>query len=272
MIESRNLLLDYGLIIGMLAGSTLGHIALANVHMRQVIHVAAYDREYGRTSVAIQLVAAKPKVEEQLDDLIPELKKPTETPQKLAQLKPRDLPLDRVKPPVDQIVSAVQPVREAPVVPRMTTPTLEPSEAKRDEIPPPTETPRKPLPKKKPVVEIPEPEMIEIESPVTALTKQSSGIDEPPKFMTNIDPVYPPDLHNRRIQGSLQVAIIVGTDGSPKAVRIHVSSGFAAFDEAGLEAARRSRYSPALRDGVPVEHEIIKPYLFSIGKSQLGSR
>ena len=71
--------------------------------------------------------------------------------------------------------------------------------------------------------------------------------------------------------------ILVGVDGSPKDIKVDKSSGYLELDRAAMEAARRWRFNPTIRNGqkvegyarVPVNFNIINPAVISHGRLQL---
>lgn len=62
---------------------------------------------------------------------------------------------------------------------------------------------------------------------------------------------YPNAPYESHIEGRAVVRVLVDTKGSPKDVRIVVSSGDADIDAAALESARKSQFRPARCDDAP---------------------
>ena len=52
--------------------------------------------------------------------------------------------------------------------------------------------------------------------------------------------------------------------GAPGEVQLAESSGYASLDEAALDALRRWRFQPALRDGQPIPAWVTVPVIFSL--------
>lgn len=73
------------------------------------------------------------------------------------------------------------------------------------------------------------------------------------RFARDVQPPYPPGMQRLEIEGRVTVRVLVGTDG--RALRIEpVASDHEAFFEATRAwGLRRWRFTPATRDGVPVE-------------------
>ena len=68
-----------------------------------------------------------------------------------------------------------------------------------------------------------------------------------------VPPQYPPEAGRARIEGTVVLMAVIGTDGSVKDVR--VESGLPILAQAALDAVRQWRYKPYMVDGEPVEVE-----------------
>ena len=88
-------------------------------------------------------------------------------------------------------------------------------------------------------------------APVATGPVRVSDLDA--KAITVIAPKYPIESRRKREQGTVVLAVSVSAAGSVGEVRVARSSGFDRLDRAALDAVRRWRWSPTLRDGVPVE-------------------
>lgn len=96
-------------------------------------------------------------------------------------------------------------------------------------------------------------------------SRAAQGVDALPQAVQNPPPVYPPELLAARIEGRVVLRVLVRTDGSVGDAAVHVSSGRQAFDAAALATIRRWRFTPAMRNGAPVEYSIAAPIRFVIG-------
>ena len=74
-----------------------------------------------------------------------------------------------------------------------------------------------------------------------------------PKIIKNARPNYPPEAMRAKIQGRVQMEIVVQADGTVGEVRV-VRSLDRKFgvDDAAVKAAKEMRFTPALKDGVAV--------------------
>lgn len=75
----------------------------------------------------------------------------------------------------------------------------------------------------------------------------------PPHLIYRVEPFYPKEALQQRVEGTVKIHVTVGEDGRVKDLR--VLSGPASLTSAALDAATYWRYTPALRNGEPVEME-----------------
>lgn len=73
-------------------------------------------------------------------------------------------------------------------------------------------------------------------------------------------------LASRRMgeAGTVQLRVLVGTDGLPKAVTVQRSSGHARLDDQAVWAMKRARFKPQTEQGVPIEWVVIAPLQYEI--------
>ncbi|QXM25468.1 TonB family protein [Elioraea tepida] len=79
-----------------------------------------------------------------------------------------------------------------------------------------------------------------------------------------VDPVVPLEARQRRIEGTVVLAVTVSAAGTPSAVDVLRSSGHLLLDRAAQEALWQWRFDPARRGGVPVEEQVAIPITFRI--------
>lgn len=65
-------------------------------------------------------------------------------------------------------------------------------------------------------------------------------------------PRYPIDSRRKREQGTVVLALVVGTDGGVESIGIARSSGFARLDDAARDAVKHWRWRPIIHDGQAV--------------------
>jgi len=78
------------------------------------------------------------------------------------------------------------------------------------------------------------------------------GPSRPPRVIDWIDPPYPEQARQQGIEGTVVLKLTVGIDGSARNVTVFRSAGHAALDQAAVAHVRKTRFSPALRDGYAV--------------------
>ena len=88
--------------------------------------------------------------------------------------------------------------------------------------------------------------------PISA--KPGTGIT-PPKLIYGPDPDYSKDAQDAKHEGVCVLALIVGTDGYPRDIKVLRPLGVG-LDEKAIEAVQRWRFQPARKNGVPVSVSI----------------
>jgi periplasmic protein TonB len=81
--------------------------------------------------------------------------------------------------------------------------------------------------------------------------RPGSGIT-PPSLQREVKPDYTEEARRRGINGDVELEIVVRSDGSVGDVRLQRGLG-AGLDQRAIDAVRQWRFSPALRQGVPVD-------------------
>ena len=75
---------------------------------------------------------------------------------------------------------------------------------------------------------------------------------------------YPPHLFDQKVEGEVVLRLFVDSTGrlAAESSRIAESSGYPALDSAALAGARRLRFAPARRRGIPVAAAFLQPIEF----------
>lgn len=87
-----------------------------------------------------------------------------------------------------------------------------------------------------------------------------------PELVMLVPPVYPKDAERDRIEGSVELRIHVTENGTVDEVEIVTSSGVRSMDEAAINAARRTRFRPAIQNGRRVAMWINYPIQFALNR------
>ena len=85
----------------------------------------------------------------------------------------------------------------------------------------------------------------------------------PPKALHKPKPKYPERARNAGKEGVVKLEATIGIDGKASDIEVLEGIGYGC-DEAAIEALKRSRFTPAQKDGKPVAIRIIIPYRFKI--------
>jgi TonB family protein len=94
----------------------------------------------------------------------------------------------------------------------------------------------------------------------------SAPADQEPPVALNADsPIqYPPRLYDQKVEGDVVLRLFVDSTGRmlPESSRVAESSGYPALDSAALTGARRLRFAPARRHGLPIATAFLQPVEF----------
>ncbi|HZI46355.1 MAG TPA: energy transducer TonB, partial [Pyrinomonadaceae bacterium] len=71
------------------------------------------------------------------------------------------------------------------------------------------------------------------------------------KLIYRVEPDYTPDAREKQITGTVVLGLTVGHDGLPQSIQIKKSL-FPSLDESAVNAVRKWRFEPAMKDGQPV--------------------
>lgn len=88
--------------------------------------------------------------------------------------------------------------------------------------------------------------------------------DREPQPVRSPAPRYPREAQRRRESGTVILRVHVAADGEPEGIDLVTGSGSRSLDRAAVEAVRRWRFDPAMRDGRPVEGVVQVPINFQM--------
>jgi periplasmic protein TonB len=77
-------------------------------------------------------------------------------------------------------------------------------------------------------------------------------LDEPPRPLARLKPLYPPRARMGRIEGEVIVEFVVFPDGTPGAIQVLSSRPGDLFTSAAVRAIERWRFVPGVKDGQAV--------------------
>ncbi len=249
-----------------LAASLVGHVSLRWLHLATAVEPQLPQSESGRTSVSVQWIAeAPPEPAEPLERIEPlPLEHPDIVP--TPDVQAPDTPLVRESLPTEMIEMELRRTGPAPlaavVVPRprlarrpqATESAPASPRGSREDRTVPRRPSREKIKPKESTVEVPE----------TLVSRESSGSDVPPAFVSRPLPVYPETLLLQGIEGVVRLMVTVKRDGRVASAKVYSSSGYTEMDNSALRTVQSWVFSPARRGGIPVEKTVIVPIRFKI--------
>ncbi len=87
------------------------------------------------------------------------------------------------------------------------------------------------------------------------------AVDTQPVPLQQVQPEYPEEARQAQIEGRVFLRLWIGSDGTVRQAVV-LRSDNAIFDEAALVAARQWTFTPAIKDGRPVEVWVTLPIRF----------
>jgi len=217
------------------------HAAVLGAAALLFVKPPEFAMDAGKSSVEVNLVAANP-------DPAPPVA-PTPEPQEPAPEQPPQ--------PDDVTIPVATPVPPAPTPPAQVPPPVH--------IPPPPVIP--PKPHLVPTVargdgSAPKPG----KDATTASSEGGAIMEAKPDYLSNPPPVYPDSSRREKQEGLAVLSVIIGTDGRPETISLQTGSGFAALDQAALEAVRKWRFRPASLGSLKVKSRVIIPIRFRLDR------
>ncbi len=85
-------------------------------------------------------------------------------------------------------------------------------------------------------------------------------VEEMPRKLNNVVPLYPEMAERAGIEGSVDLKVLVGVNGTVDSVV--VLDGPKIFVDSAIDAAKRTRFSPAKYGGRPVACWVLMPFRF----------
>ncbi len=90
-----------------------------------------------------------------------------------------------------------------------------------------------------------------------------SDLEKRPEPISQTPPAYPAELRKAKIEGVVTVIFVLGEDGRVEDPRVENSSR-PEFEKPALEAVRRWKFRPGMKDGHPVRTYVRQPLRFNI--------
>lgn len=83
-------------------------------------------------------------------------------------------------------------------------------------------------------------------------------------FSSCAKPVYPPEALNARREGTVTLAFLVTVEGTAADAKVVKSSGQRDLDETARDAIRLCKFTPATKDGKPVQDWTHVQYVWTL--------
>ena len=95
----------------------------------------------------------------------------------------------------------------------------------------------------------------------------AGGGDQDVVPLVRVDPQYPPQAKQRRVEGWVDIEFTIGTAGTVSDPRVIGASPPGVFERSALRAIRRWRYNPKVVDGTAVERPGVQVRIrFELGR------
>jgi TonB family protein len=94
---------------------------------------------------------------------------------------------------------------------------------------------------------------------------EAPAAQEPPVALNGDSPIqYPPRLYDQRVEGDVMLRLFVDSTGRliPESSGVAEGSGYPPLDSAALAGARKLRFAPARRHGLPIATAFLQPIEF----------
>ncbi|HMG73821.1 MAG TPA: TonB family protein [Pyrinomonadaceae bacterium] len=97
---------------------------------------------------------------------------------------------------------------------------------------------------------------------------QKTRTDRKPRVIYRVEPEYTPDAREKKIEGAVVLTLTVDAQGLPQNVQV-IRPLYPSLDQSAIEAARKMRFEPAMKDGQPVSKTLSIEMHFQMGPGDL---
>jgi protein TonB len=104
----------------------------------------------------------------------------------------------------------------------------------------------------------------ELAAQVQEMVFELADLDEKPRPLTRLRPMYPPQARMRKLEGFVYLEFIVGPDGVVRDITVISSQPGEVFVKAASQAVQRWRFTPGTRSGKPVYARVRQKVTFSL--------
>jgi TonB family protein len=91
-----------------------------------------------------------------------------------------------------------------------------------------------------------------------------STLDKQPRAIFPLSPHYPVEAKKNKITGKIVAQLIITKEGKPVNISIIESEPPGIFDESAIDAIKKYKFTPGIKNGVPVNVCINLPIVFDL--------
>jgi protein TonB len=115
--------------------------------------------------------------------------------------------------------------------------------------------------------------LLMLAAPLAAGDKPYIAVDKQPEAISIEQPTYPEEAKKAGIEATLMVQALVGKDGAVKEAEVaKCDQPGQGFEKAAIDAAMASKFTPASKDGKPVEVWITYKVSFVLQDKEPGDK
>ena len=96
------------------------------------------------------------------------------------------------------------------------------------------------------------------------LVFELSDLDEPPRPLVRLRPIYPAQARMRQIEGAVVLEFVVRRDGKASDIKVVTAFPGDTFNDAAIRAVKRWRFTPGSRSGEPVPARVRQKISFKL--------
>jgi periplasmic protein TonB len=89
--------------------------------------------------------------------------------------------------------------------------------------------------------------------------------DKEPVALKRVNPTYPEEAKKKGLEGTVYVSLWVDREGKIQEAKV-LKSDNAVFEKPAIDAAKQWNFSPALKNGKPVDVWLTVPFKFKLAK------
>ncbi|MDX6288798.1 MAG: periplasmic protein TonB, partial [Blastocatellia bacterium] len=97
----------------------------------------------------------------------------------------------------------------------------------------------------------------------TIAEMQKVDVDRKARVIYHVEPEYTPDAREKKIEGTVVLTLTIDHEGLPQNIQVKKSL-YPSLDQSAIEAARRMRFEPAIKNGQPVSVFISVEFNFAV--------